>query len=132
MPMLMAAAVPATDSSTAMAAAKSATATEQSAPAFPRSSQATETAAAKSADVYANSELRPTRVWPIGAPENPYTQVIMWRKAPYARLRNNGWMRVYGMQSGRTGKVELIMEARGGKQYTLEVPLKQVQSPLPE
>lgn len=35
-------------------------------------------------------------------------------------------MRIYGMQSGRAGKVELILEARGGNQYTLEVPLKQV------
>ncbi len=35
-------------------------------------------------------------------------------------------MRVYGMQSGKGGKVELIMEARGGNQYRLEVPLKQV------
>ena len=83
-------------------------------------------AAAKAADVYANSALRPTRVWPSGSPENPFTQVIYWRKAPYARLRKDGWMRVYGMQSGKNGKVELIMEARGGNQYTLEVPLKQV------
>ena len=93
---------------------------------------ATSAATAKSADVYANSELRPTRVWPKGAPENPYTQVIMWRKAPYARMRNNGWMRIYGMQPNRNGKVEMILEARGGKQYILEVPLKQVQSPLIE
>lgn len=35
-------------------------------------------------------------------------------------------MRVYGMQSGRAGKVEVILEARGGNQYILEVPLKQV------
>ena len=35
-------------------------------------------------------------------------------------------MRVYGMQTGKNGKVELIMEARGGNQYTLEVPLRQV------
>lgn len=35
-------------------------------------------------------------------------------------------MRVYGMQTGKSGKVELIMEARGGNQYTLEVPLRQV------
>ena len=85
---------------------------------------------AKSADVYANNALRETRVWPSGEPENPYTQVIMWRKAPYARLRKNGWMRIYGMQSGRNDKVELILEARGGNQYTLEVPLRQVQSCL--
>ena len=41
-------------------------------------------------------------------------------------LKRGGWMRIYGMQSGRAGKVELILEARGGNQYTLEVPLKQV------
>ncbi len=81
---------------------------------------------AKSADVYANSALRPERVWPSGSPENPFTKVIYWRKAPYALLRKDGWMRVYGMQTGKSGKVELIMEARGGSQYTLEVPLKQV------
>lgn len=83
-------------------------------------------ATAKSAEVYANNALREKRVWPNDEPENPYTQVIFWRKAPYARLRKNGWMRIYGMQSGRNGKVELIMEARGGNQYTLEVPLRQV------
>jgi len=81
---------------------------------------------AKSADVYANSALRPERVWPSGSPENPFTKVIYWRKAPYALLRKDGWMRVYGMQTGKSGKVELIMEARGGNQYMLEVPLKQV------
>ena len=84
---------------------------------------------AKSVDVYANNALRPRRVWPSGSPENPLTQVIYWKKAPYARLRKNGWMRVYGMQTGRSGKVELIMEARGGNQYTLEVPLRQVRVP---
>lgn len=87
-------------------------------------------ATAKSEEVYANNALREKRVWPNDEPENPYTQVIFWRKAPYARLRKNGWMRIYGMQSGRNGKVELIMEARGGNQYTLEVPLRQVQSCL--
>lgn len=83
---------------------------------------------ARSADIYANTALRPDRVWPSVTPDNPFTQVIFWQKAPYARLRKNGWMRLYGMQSGRNGKVELIMEARGGNQYKLEVPLKQVQS----
>ncbi|DBA77592.1 TPA: hypothetical protein ACH3X1_009393 [Trebouxia sp. C0004] len=81
---------------------------------------------AKSVDVYANSALRPERVWPSGSPENPFTKVIYWRKAPYALLRKDGWMRVYGMQTGKSGKVELIMEARGGNQYALEVPLRQV------
>ena len=125
----MAAAAPATNSSPAMAAATSSAAIDQSTPAAARSATpgaGSATATAKSADVYANSELRPTRVWPMDAPENPYTQVIMWRKAPYARMRNNGWMRIYGMQPNRNGKVEMILEARGGKQYTLEVPLKQV------
>lgn len=38
-------------------------------------------------------------------------------------------MRMYGMQPGRAGKVEIILEARGGNQYLLEVPLKQVMLP---
>lgn len=83
-------------------------------------------ATVKSAEVYANSALRPTRVWPSGSPENPFTQVIYWHKSPYARLKKDGWMRVCGMQSGKGGKVEMILEARGGNQYTLEVPLRQV------
>ena len=41
-------------------------------------------------------------------------------------MKRGGWMRIYGMQSGRAGKVEVILEARGGNQYLLEVPLKQV------
>lgn len=83
-------------------------------------------APSKTAELYANSALRPTRVWPNGSPENPLTKVIYWRKAPYVLMKRGGWMRIYGMQSGRAGKVEVILEARGGNQYLLEVPLKQV------
>lgn len=115
-------------SNAAMTAADSDTPTSPTTPISPETTEGPARATVKSAEVYANNALRETRVWPNSAPENPYTQVIYWRKAPYARLRNNGWMRIYGMQSGRNGKVELIMEARGGNQYTLEVPLRQVQS----
>jgi len=83
-------------------------------------------APSKTAELYANSEKRPTRVWPTGSPENPLTKVIYWRKAPYVLMKRGGWMRMYGMQPGRAGKVEIILEARGGNQYLLEVPLKQV------
>ena len=83
-------------------------------------------APAKSADVYANNDLKPKRTWPSGSPKNPFTQVIYWQRAPYARLKKDGWMRIYGMQSGKGGKVQLIMESRGGNQYSLEVPLRQV------
>ena len=97
-------------------AAAAATATARAAP-------------SKTAELYANSEKRPTRVWPTGSPENPLTKVIYWRKAPYVLMKRGGWMRMYGMQPGRAGKVEIILEARGGNQYLLEVPLKQVMLP---
>ena len=78
------------------------------------------------AELYANSAERPTRVWPKGSPENPLTKVIYWQNAPYVLMKRGGWMRMYGMQPGRAGKVEIILEARGGHQYVLESPLKQV------
>ena len=71
-------------------------------------------------EVYANNELQPERDWPDVKSNSPKYRFIVFNKAAYVRLTNGGWLEFVGLVRFEEGGA-VLLEARGGQQYTFDI-----------
>lgn len=73
------------------------------------------------AEVYANNELQPERDWPDVKSNSPMYRFILFNGSAYVRLTNGGWLEFIGLiRFGEEGGA-VLLEARGGQQYTFDI-----------